>query len=171
MRNQPPFGEMIGIGMRQLTLSLLALSALSAVWPHSLAATEIAATHLVFEKSAKLKKVDATLYLPFVDESQRLLCGVQARGKSGRLNAAGTFRLRLVGERSGGSEAWESDRVSAPANGFGEGGFEAAELADLAAAARADGADSLFLRVDFAGGRGGRIEELTLDCLRERSGG
>lgn len=134
-------------------------------------ATEIVAARLVFEKSVKMKKLDATLYVPFAPGSGGLHCGVVTRAKGGRIDAGGSFLLRLVGESSQGSETWESGLARATLNGFGEAEFSAEQVAGLAAEADADRADARFYRVDFDGGRGGKVDEVTVDCLLERGDG
>lgn len=147
--------------MRIWGLFLLALGLVAA----GVSATDLAVTRLVFEKSAKMKRIDAALYMPFDDGVTGLACGVVARGRSGRTDASGTLRLRLTGETARAGESWESESVRASLDGFGEAGFDADELEGLAAEARAAGATRVVIRVDFDGGRGGRVEELTLDCL------
>lgn len=137
-----------------------------AVFPAALAAGEIVTGHLVFEKSVKMKKLDATLYVPF-EEGEGMSCGVIARGKNGRLPASGSFRLRLVGEQVDGSSPWEGRTVSAAIDDTGHAVFAGEEIAELASEAGAQGAEVALHRVELVGGRGGRVTELTLDCFRD----
>ena len=147
------------------SIPLLALTLLS---PLPAAASEIAAAHLVFEKGVKMKKLDATLYVPYDEVGDRLRCGVQARGRGGRLAASGSFRLRLVGHLEDGSETWAGEVASAEVDAGGEAGFDTGEIARLTSRALLAEAVVSYYRIDFAGGRGGRVAELTLDCLRDR---
>lgn len=133
-------------------------------------AAETGVAHLVFEKSAKMKKIDTTLYLSFPSgEPSSLRCGVVARGKNGVIPAAGSFRLRLIGETAGGGEVWESDAVTSALDDAGDARFEAADVSGLAAQAPG-GAEIQWVEVGFKGGRGGRATELTVDCLPEENG-
>lgn len=134
-------------------------------------ATEIGATRLVFEKSAKMKKIETALYLSFVEEEVRQLsCGVIARGKSGAIPVAGSLRLRLDGDSENGREVWKSSAVERAVDDHGDAIFEVGDLTELVAEALIAEARVRLVRVDFQGGRGGRASELTLDCLYERVG-
>lgn len=136
------------------------------------AAVPAAETHvvrLVFEKSAKMKKIDATLYLSFRSAEQGALrCGVVARGRGGAIPAAGSFALRLIGESAAGA-VWEGRAVSSPVDDNGDAWFDADEIAGLAAEAPG-GAEIRWAEVGFKGGRGGKATELTVDCLPQEGG-
>ena len=156
--------------MHRSTSTIAAALALSLVLGgSSVGATEIVAAHLVFEKSVKMKKLDVAVYVSFVDGTNGLACGVLVRGKSGPLATTGSFQLRLVGELADGSEAWESRSLTAGVDDIGDGSFSGEEIDELVADADAAGVEVAFYRVDYEGGRGGRVGELTVDCLRQES--
>lgn len=147
------------------------MAAVLALATGALPATEIGATRLVFEKSAKLKKTEAALYLSHAgDEARQLDCGVMARGRKGPIPVAGSLRLRLVGESENRRETWQSAAIERAVDGDGNAAFEVGDLVGLAAEAALAEARPRLVRVDFRGGRGGRASELTVDCLYERVG-
>lgn len=138
--------------------------------------SEVAATHLVYEKAVKMKKVGAFLFLPFLDQSRksdnpqrpRLIdCSVFAEGKNGQLSAKGSFRLRLLG-KTGSSTSWQSPELSAPLDETGQGSFATDEIQNLVQAA-GDGEIEL-IRVEFDGGKGKKVSTVTMDCVHLEAG-
>lgn len=136
-------------------------------------ASEIAATHLVFEKAVKMKKANAFLFLPLLDQSRRsdvpdgsrlVDCRVFAEGKTGPLAVKGAFRLQLTGELSGTAEPWASDRITRPVDADGRGTFQPVDLLSLVDDALTDGIDARLLRIEFDGGKGKKVTRLTVDC-------
>jgi len=141
--------------------------------PAPLSASEIGATHLVYEKAVKMKKADVTLLLSFADQSRpsdtllrprALNCLVIARGKSGPLPAKGKLVLQVLGSRL--SAPWESRAVSATAED-GAASFNADDILGLVDEATADGANPELFRIRFDGGKGKKVSSLTMDCLHE----
>ena len=138
-----------------------------------LAASEIAATHVVFEKPTKMKKADTFLYLSLVDQSRkgdsaqasRLIdCRVFAEASSGPLPVKGTFRLRLLGEAKGSGASWTGSAINAPLDGAGRGTFQPAAIAGLVDQADSAGASARLMRIEFDGGKGKKVRRLTIDC-------
>ncbi len=154
----------------------LALVAVVAA-PGALAAVEISATYRVFEKSVKMKRIDATLYLSFADQTgrrdslarpRRVECAVAAAGSRAELRARGRLDLRLVGRERGGAGApWASSVLRAELDEEGRVSFEASELEKLVAEAQAAEAEIELLKIDYAGGKGKKVVALAVDCLRE----
>ncbi|MDX1501369.1 MAG: hypothetical protein R3325_03325 [Thermoanaerobaculia bacterium] len=153
-------------------LILAALVAMTATRPAP--AVEISTTHHVLEKPAKPKKVDATLYLPFLDQARRdsasrprrVECAVTTRGARGPLPGTGRLDLALVGATGTGA-AWRGALLPAALDTSGRAVFEAGDLDALLDAALSAGVEPELIEVTFAGGRGKRIETVTIGCLRE----
>ena len=143
--------------------------------PAAVRCREIVATHLAFEKPVKMNRAVATMYASVEDqtrssaapgESGSLDCRVVARGRKGRLGVSGDLTLRLLASRAGeDSDAWESRPLEAELDENGEASFSAEDLIDLTVSAAASGVVPDLYRVDFGGGRGGRMTELAIDCL------
>ncbi len=154
---------------------LAALALVAAVAPPgALAAAEISATYRVFEKPVKMKQIDATLYLAFADQTgkrdslsrpRRVECAVTAAGGRGELPVRGRLDLRLVGQERG--APWASSILAAALDREGRSSFEAPELDELVAEARAAGAEVELMKIGYAGGRGKKVFALAIDCLRE----
>lgn len=156
---------------------LVALAVLVCAGAGELAATEFGATHVVFEKATKMKKVEVSMYLAALDQTdpdddlsreRRLRCTVAASGKNGSLPVKGAVELRLVGTADG-SEPWEGTTLSVSPDPLGDVSFEAQQILDLVDEARASGAEPELFRVDFDGGKGKKVVELTMDCLHDRA--
>ncbi len=148
----------------------------AALSPSPLRGSEIAATHLVYQKAVKMKKIDASLFLPFLDQSRKsdspirprqLSCAVFAEGKSGPLPVNGSFRLRLLGEVARTGATWESMVVAGSVNGSSEYRFAANDILGLVGEATAAGATVDLFRVDFDGRKGKRVTVLTMDCVHQ----
>lgn len=153
----------------------IVLSLVLSSLPASLSATEFGAAHLVFEKTTKMKKVEASLYMSLLDQSVKndqpgdarsLRCAVATSGKSGAVPAGGRFIVRLVGEE--GSAPWRSRDLTASIDERGEAGFEAGDIQGLVDDADVDGATPELFRIDFDGGKGKKVIQITIDCVHER---
>jgi hypothetical protein len=63
------------VSTKTISSSILFLAVLgtsvAAVCPVRLEGSEIGATHLVYEKTVKMKKAEIFLFLPFLDQSRR----------------------------------------------------------------------------------------------------
>lgn len=158
-----------------LFLAVLGTS-VAAVCPVRLEGSEIGATHLVYEKAVKMKKVDASLFLPFLDQSRRtdntqrgrqVHCAIFAQGKRGALPVKGKIRIRLLGSRA--AAPWESTSVISPVDDSGGAGFNVSDILALVNEAGAANAGIELFAVDFDGGRGKKVTTLTMDCLHEES--
>ena len=144
-----------------------------------LTASEIAATHVVFEKATKMKKADTFLYLPLVAQStksdspsaRRLVdCRVFAEGKAGPLPVRGALRLELLGEIVDSSGQWTSDRITVPIEAGGKASFQPDEILSLVDQAQTDKAAPRFMRIAFDGGKGKKVSRLTVDCENRETG-
>jgi len=144
--------------------------------PTPLEGSEISATHLVYQKPVKMKRVDPSLFLPFLDQSRKsdslnrprqVNCAVFAEGKSGPLRVKGTFRLRLLGRVARTAAPWESTVVVGSVDGSSEFMFGADDILGLVSEATAAGAGVELFRIDFDGGKGKKVTVLTMDCLHE----
>jgi len=147
-----------------------------ALVPVAVSAEQFGATYLVFEKTTKMKKVAASLYLPFpdpsvrgarLDDRRRVRCAAVARGKSGTVATAGRLVLRLVGEESGSAARWTSRALQRTLDERGEARFEDDEILQLVDEAAAPGVDLELLEIEFDGGKGAKIAQLTVDCVHE----
>jgi len=139
-----------------------------------LAAAEISALHLEFDKPVPMRRAEVVVYLSWREsavgpdpggESEELLaCAVLPSGARGREPGTGELRVRLLGEQAG--ESWASRFVVRDLDARGEVGFEGAEIGALADEAPAGTALDLF-EILWRGGRGKKIASVTIDCAVE----
>ncbi len=148
--------------------------------PGLLFATEFGATHLVFEKATKMKKIKASLYMSFLDRSvktdtasagRRLRCAVASFGKRGPLTVGGKLLVRLLGEERGNFSSWRGTVLSEAVDAQGEARFDQETISGLVAEAFEDNVDLTGFRIDFVGGKGKKATQVTLDCVHELTGG
>jgi hypothetical protein len=161
---------------RSLALLALLCPLIAGLFPAISNGSEVAATHLVYEKAVKMKKVDAFLFLPFLDQSRKsdnpqrprqVDCSVFGEGKSSQLPAKGRFRLRLLG-RTGTSSPWQSQELSASLDETGQGSFATDEIQNLVQAA--GDAEIELIRIEFDGGKGKKVSSVTVDCIHYEAG-
>lgn len=142
----------------------------------ALSATEYGATHLVFQKTTKMKKVAASLYLSFLDQTvkndspeapRRVRCAVATSGKGGPVPAIGKLIVHLRGEVADSSIPWQSRSLTESIDERGEARFEDEAILGLVADANADGAEPDLFRIDFDGGKGKKVTQATVDCVHE----
>lgn len=153
------------------TLAITAVCLGSA--PGRLGASEISATHVVFEKPVKMKKADTFLYLPLLDQSRksdsagrdRLIdCRVFAESAAGPLVVKGRLKLRLLGEVTGSAASWRSSVATELVDGDGRARFQAAAVHALIEEAETSNAEALLMWLEFDGGKGKKVTRLTVDC-------
>ena len=168
---------MRGTSFKQTLLPPLAVLA-AVLWlrPVALGATEFGATHLVFERPTGMKKVAATLYMSVVDRSlesdepgnrRRLRCAVAAMGKNGPLAARGEVGVRLRGEAGSALATWQGSELVEPLDGRGEVEFDDEAILALVDEASAAGAKPELFSIEFDGGKGKRVTQVTVDCIQE----
>ncbi len=133
--------------------------------------TQAATASLLFDRPAKMKKIDAALSAVFANQSlrrdrpgdgRRLDCAVRARGPKGPLTAAGKLRLELVG--AAGGSLWRSEAITAKLDEDGSARFAADEIEGLVEAAAGAGAEIERLAFLFEGSGKKKVTGLDLDC-------
>ena len=121
-----------------------------------------------------MKKVAASLYMSFPDQSvkndesgdpRRLRCSVTALGPSGPVPAKGELALRLLGEKQ--TSSWESSELAESVDRRGEVEFDGDAILELVDEANADGAEPELFRIEFDGGKGKKLNQITVDCIHE----
>ena len=159
--------------LRALTTVAAVCLAAAGISPATASASEIGATHVVFEKPVKMKKADTVFYLPLVDQSRksdnprasRLIdCRAIAEASRGPLPVTGKFRLRLIGKENGSDAVWTSPAATASLDGDGRARFQPGALADLVSLADSAGAVARLMQIEFDGGKGKKVARLTIDC-------
>lgn len=163
---------------RFLRTSSALFAALGFFGAGALSATEFGATHIVFEKATKMKKVESSLLMSFLDQSakadrleasRRLRCAVTAATKGVPLAVKGKVLLRLEGV-SGASTSWQGSSLSRALDDRGDVLFDSESILDLVDEAAADDATPAWFRIDFDGGKGKKVAQVTLDCIHELTG-
>ncbi len=175
-------GSMNEVSTKMSRVSFLALlAAVPLLFGSALGATEFGAIHVVFEKATKLKRVETSLLMSFLDQStqgdqlgagRRLGCSVVALGTTGEaLPARGEVTLRLEGAALGSLAPWKGSALSEVLDPRGDVVFDAEGILGLVNEAIANEAEPALFRIDFDGGKGKKVAELTLDCVHEPTGG
>jgi beta-glucanase (GH16 family) len=140
--------------------------------------SQIGATGLSYEKRVKMKKVDVSLSMSFENQARkkdsprdprRVWCTVTAQGRTGPLTAKGKVLFRLVGEVPVSATAfvpWQSSVLSESLDAHGDAVFREDQIQALVNEALGDGAKIHFLHATFDGGKGKKVEQVTLDCMQ-----
>jgi hypothetical protein len=141
----------------------------------ALEAVEFGATHVVFEKGTKLKKVETSLFMPVLDQSVRgdelgdqrtLRCTVSAMAKGGLLPAKGAVILGLQGPTAS-ATPWRSAVLRETLDERGDVMFDPDSILGLVDEAIAAGAAPDLFEIRFDGGKGPKVSQVTVDCLHE----
>ncbi len=134
--------------------------------------SQVGRTDLAFEKRIAMKKIEASLTMSFENQARprdrladprRVWCSVTTRGTRAARVAKGELRLRLTGIDPA---PWESRALQAALGADGSVIFGEDEIGQLVDEATAAGATIRDFEVTFDGRRGGKVTELTLDCMQ-----
>lgn len=133
--------------------------------------TQVSAASLLFDKAERMKKIDASLTIPFENQARKkdklsdrrsLSCSVQARSTAKALSVKGKLALRLEG--ASGGEAWAGRTVKESFDKSGGASFSGDQIEELVDEAAGAGADVERFRLEFDGSGGKKVERLDFDC-------
>ncbi len=140
--------------------------------------TQVSTASLLYDKPERMKKVDASLTIPFENQARKkdlpgdrrsLSCSLSARSTTKALTVKGRLRLQLEG--SAGGEVWAGRLVNASFAKNGEASFSADLIQELVNEAAGEGASGDRFRVWLDASGGKKVERLDFDCWQTASGG